>query len=292
MEKREHEFLESYKIDEKYCVLECKTCGFNHVYPYPDSDFLENFYSMEYKDELSKINIKEKALRLKNLPGKKEILDIGCGRGQLLEIFRDNGFETYGIEPSRAAVKECTAKGMNVIEGFLDTNVFGRKFDFVNISFVLEHIPEPQNFIAKIKREFLSEDGYLSIEVPNDFNLLQMVYMEYHKEAPYWIHFPDHLNYWNFDTFGVFLENLGFDIIYRTSSFPLEMFLLMDEDYIRCKELGKAAHTKRLNFESKFKEAGRTDYIFKIYEKLAEINMGREIQVIAKLIKGKSDILG
>lgn len=155
----------------------------------------------------------------------------------------------------------------------------------VNFSFVLEHIQNPYDFMEKMKSEFMSENGYLCIEVPNDFNLLQRVYTAYHKTEPYWIHFPDHLNYWNFESFKVFLNRAGFEIIYQTSSFPLEMFLLMDEDYIKAKELGKIAHSKRLQFESKFKEIGRTEDIFMIYQKLSEINIGREIQVVAKRVR-------
>ncbi|HOM01309.1 MAG TPA: class I SAM-dependent methyltransferase [Acetivibrio sp.] len=280
-----HEFDNYYSINSEYKVIECKDCGFYHVYPYPDNDFLNTFYSKEYKDELSKINLKEKVARIKRLIKSREILDIGCGSCELLKEFENEGFKPYGIEPSERGAEECNDKGIRVKNEFADKNRFGKKFELINLSFVLEHIPNPYDFMEKIKSEFMSEEGYLSIEVPNDFNLLQRVYTAYHKTEPYWIHFPDHLNYWNFDTFKNFLERAGFEVVYQTSSFPLEMFLLMDEDYIKKKELGKIVHSKRVQFELKFKQIGKTEDIFMIYQKLSEINVGREIQVIAKRVK-------
>ena len=52
MSNVDHSFDNYYNVDDKYKVINCKNCGFHHVYPYPDSDFLSTFYSKEYKDDL------------------------------------------------------------------------------------------------------------------------------------------------------------------------------------------------------------------------------------------------
>ncbi|WP_425449707.1 methyltransferase domain-containing protein [Dethiothermospora halolimnae] len=282
MKNLDHIFNEIFEINKDYNVVKCESCGFHHVHPYPKDDFLDNFYSMEYKDELKKINLSEKVKRICNMTEGKNILDVGCGEGDLLTEFKKEGFNVYGLEPSIESVKECEKKGLNVKQGMLGSNMFNKKFDFVNLSFVLEHIPNPSDVLNVIKRDFLKEGGYIIIEVPNDFSFLQQCYSEYNKESPYWIHFPDHLNYWNFNTFIPFIEKLGFEIVYKTSSFPLEIFLLMGEDYIKNKELGKKAHYKRVEFEKRLKEIGYGEKIFKIYEKLSELNIGREIHLVAK----------
>lgn len=284
MNNTEHIFDDFYDIDGTYKVISCKSCGFHHVYPYPDNDFLNTFYSREYKDNFSKINLVEKVLRLKEITKSSEILDIGCGDGALLLEFENQGFNSFGIEPSQDRAKECVEKGLNVRNEFCDRNEFGKKFELINLSYVLEHVQYPYRFIENIKKEFLADGGYLSIEVPNDFNLLQKIYSSYHKDNPYWIHFPDHLNYWDFDSFKKILTDVGFEIVYQTSSFPLEMFLLMDEDYIKNKDLGSIIHSKRLKFEAKFKETGNTEELFRLYQKLSELNIGREIHVVAKML--------
>ena len=284
MNNDKHMFDNYYSIDSVYKVIDCKNCGFHHVYPYPENDFLNKFYSKEYKDDLSKINLIEKVSRVKEQTKVKEVLDIGCGNGELLLEFIKQGINSYGIEPSQDRAKECIEKGLNVRNEFFYKNNFGKKFELINLSYVLEHIKDPFDFLKKIKEEFLSKGGYLSIEVPNDFNLLQRIYSSFHKVKPYWIHFPDHLNYWDFDSIKNFLKEVGFEIVYQTSSFPLEIFLLMDEDYIIDKEIGGVIHSKRLKFESKFKETGNTEALFKLYQKLSELNIGREIHLIAKMI--------
>jgi SAM-dependent methyltransferase len=42
------------------------------------------------------------------------VLDIGCGRGELLELFRDHGVTARGIDTNQAMVDECRSRGLDV----------------------------------------------------------------------------------------------------------------------------------------------------------------------------------
>ena len=42
------------------------------------------------------------------------VLDIGCGRGELLELFRDHGVSARGIDINQAMVDECRSRGLEV----------------------------------------------------------------------------------------------------------------------------------------------------------------------------------
>jgi len=44
-----------------------------------------------------------------------EVLDIGCGRGELLDLFREHGVTARGIDTNQAMVDECRARGLDVI---------------------------------------------------------------------------------------------------------------------------------------------------------------------------------
>jgi SAM-dependent methyltransferase len=51
------------------------------------------------------------------LAGCDPVLDIGCGRGELLELLQDRGVEASGIETDQELVAFCTARGLDVRHG-------------------------------------------------------------------------------------------------------------------------------------------------------------------------------
>lgn len=63
---------------------------------------------------------------LENLPG--PLLDIGCGRGELLELLREKNIDARGIDLDRAMVERSKAKGLNV--------------EYADLFEYLERIPE------------------------------------------------------------------------------------------------------------------------------------------------------
>jgi O-antigen chain-terminating methyltransferase len=42
------------------------------------------------------------------------VLDLGCGRGELLDVLRDEGFEAYGVDTNSLCVEECRRLGLTV----------------------------------------------------------------------------------------------------------------------------------------------------------------------------------
>ena len=46
-------------------------------------------------------------------------MDLGCGRGELLELLRAAGIPACGVEGNANAVQECRAKGLDVAAGDL-----------------------------------------------------------------------------------------------------------------------------------------------------------------------------
>lgn len=51
------------------------------------------------------------------LAGCGPVLDIGCGRGELLELLRDRHVEAFGVETDAKLVATCTAMGLDVRHG-------------------------------------------------------------------------------------------------------------------------------------------------------------------------------
>jgi len=78
--------------------------------------------------------------------GQTDVLDIGCGRGQFLDLLRQNGIPAWGIDLNHEMVEVSRARGLDVTEGdalgllgTLADNSLGGIF----ASQVVEHLPPP-----------------------------------------------------------------------------------------------------------------------------------------------------
>ncbi len=112
---------------------------------------------------------------MKILPPSREaaILDIGCGFGGFLNRVGKLGYaRAQGIDISEESVSACTAAGLDV-RAIRDIPAFAResdrRYDFIMMSHVLEHIPKPAviETLAAIREGLLNEKGSLCVIVPN-----------------------------------------------------------------------------------------------------------------------------
>ncbi len=66
----------------------------------------ERKFSWEYAPSRSVVDIVKKNKLAKNTSAKR-ILDVGCGDGRHMEYFRKLGFEVWGVDFSKEAIKLC-----------------------------------------------------------------------------------------------------------------------------------------------------------------------------------------
>ena len=74
------------------------------------------------------------------------VVDLGCGRGEFLELLRDAGIEARGVEANAHAVQECRRKALDVVAGdvvgFLQEQPPG-SLGSIFAAQVAEHLPPP-----------------------------------------------------------------------------------------------------------------------------------------------------
>jgi len=103
--------------------------------------------------------------------GCREVLDIGCGRGEFLELMRDAGVAAHGIDLSRESVDLCRQKGFeaDVADLFVYlADLPEASLDGIFSAQVVEHLP-PERLpdMIRLAASRLQRDGVLAIETPN-----------------------------------------------------------------------------------------------------------------------------
>ncbi|MEO6748427.1 MAG: class I SAM-dependent methyltransferase [Casimicrobiaceae bacterium] len=104
------------------------------------------------------------------------VIDIGCGRGEWLELLRGNGFNALGIDESPDAVKTCAERGLDARVGDAIESLRAQpdaSVAAVTAFHVVEHIPYA-NVVALIVEAFrvVCPGGILIIETPNCENVV------------------------------------------------------------------------------------------------------------------------
>jgi O-antigen chain-terminating methyltransferase len=103
--------------------------------------------------------------------GCQSVLDIGCGRGEFLEIMREAKIPAVGIDLSRESVAICRLKGLEAETADLFTYLAGlpeESLDGIFCAQVVEHLP-PERLpdMIRLCASRLARNGVLVIETPN-----------------------------------------------------------------------------------------------------------------------------
>ncbi len=144
-------------------------------------------------------------------PG-SSVLDVGCGDGTLLRYLRqEKNVEGLGIEVSQKAIEIARAEGVEVIEADITENGFNltQSFDYIVISDVLEHIPNPEEVLQKLKGRF---NNHLLVTIPNSGFIADRLRLLFGRFPKQWfVHPSEHLRYWTVSDFTYWCKELGFE---------------------------------------------------------------------------------
>lgn len=103
-----------------------------------------NYFAFEDRFRGSRSEIKQRQVKYLNyFKDCKNVLDIGCGRGEFLELLQENGIKAQGLDIDMTMVNFCKSKGLNV--NMEDAITFLEKIDDnsldgIFIDQVVEHL--------------------------------------------------------------------------------------------------------------------------------------------------------
>lgn len=103
--------------------------------------------------------------------GRARVLDLGCGRGEFLELMKENGIPARGVDCDAESVALCRQKQLDVEQADLFSFLAGLPADSLDGIFsaqVVEHLPPgrvPE--LVTLAAQKLEPGGVLAIETPN-----------------------------------------------------------------------------------------------------------------------------
>ncbi len=189
-------------------MYQCSACGLvqlsNPPVPYYREVIRASAFSEEMR-EFRRVQF-EQWVDKYSLSGKK-ILEVGCGRGEYLELLGELPVDAVGVEFGQTSVDACADRKLSVHRAFMDADsplLPDAPFDgFVCLNF-LEHWPDPNATLQEICRN-LADRSIGMVEVPNFDMILKMgLFSEF---------IADHLLYFTRDTLTFTLQRNGFEVL-------------------------------------------------------------------------------
>jgi 2-polyprenyl-3-methyl-5-hydroxy-6-metoxy-1,4-benzoquinol methylase len=161
----------------------CSVCGLVFQSPRMTADELNQFYAQAYRQVYqgesgpTKKDLfvqRGRADSLLTFLGRQNVkpsryLDIGCSSGILLQRFRDHfDCDIIGVEPGDAYRAYAQEQGLDVYPDLKSLRGAGEdRFDLISMAHVLEHIPDPVDYLANLREHHLTPSGLILLEVPN-----------------------------------------------------------------------------------------------------------------------------
>ena len=198
-------------------IVRCRQCGLVYTDPRPDGrDILETYRAVEdplyIEEREGRVLTFEHHLkpmeRLTGKPARRPLLDVGAYTGVFVEIASQHGWDAWGLEPSSWAVERARSRGLQMIQGTLDTtDLPEERFDVVTMWDVIEHLTDPRQALVEARR-LLTPNGLLVIHTIDIESLFARLM------GPRWPWLMEmHIYYFSRSTLQAMLEDCGFRVL-------------------------------------------------------------------------------
>ena len=209
-----------------FSVDVCRSCGAGWTQPPASEEELDDFYPHSYSAHrlqegllrsvqelgqrlmLNRALARPPLLALSDVPT-GDLLDVGCGRGDLGAALVNRGWRVVGIDPSPAACAIAESRGLGTHIGTLESVTLAKQsFDAVVMNHSLEHVVNPLRDIAHAY-QLLRPGGLIVVSVPNFASWQRVLFVS--KWFP--LDLPRHRTHFTPRSLHLALEREGFEIL-------------------------------------------------------------------------------
>jgi 2-polyprenyl-3-methyl-5-hydroxy-6-metoxy-1,4-benzoquinol methylase len=200
-----------------HTIVQCRRCGLVYTNPrLDDHNILDTYEAVEdllyVEERQGRVLTFEHHLRplerLTGDPGQRYLLDVGCHIGVFVEIAAAHGWDAWGIDPSRWAVEQACSRGLQVVQGTLETaQLPPGEFDVVTMWDVIEHVTDPRATLEHAWR-LLKPGGLLVVHTID----IESLFARSMEERWPWL-MEMHITYFSQRTLRSMLELCGFQVL-------------------------------------------------------------------------------
>lgn len=205
-----------------YVLYKCQNCNFIFVHPTPSdlSDVYSEHYFHDTGDQAfgySDYDSDKEPMRhifdrylstFEKLSDNRNILDVGCATGYFLDLAKERGWKTTGVEISEYAAEKARKRGHIVYTGQLPHIAGIEKAGVVTLWDVLEHVDNPRAYLESVYC-LLDDTGYLAINTVDTSSVwARLMGKKWHLIVP-----PEHIHYYTPDNLKLLLRQTGFEIL-------------------------------------------------------------------------------
>jgi len=143
-------------------------------------------------------------------PKRGTLVEIGSGLGCLLNFFREDGWNTIGIEPNAGLCLFARAEfNLATVQGTLaDANLEPTSVDVATMIHVIEHVPDPMAVFREVHR-VLRPGGWFVVETPRYDTLMFRILGRRERS----LSCDGHIYFFTTDTLARMATSAGFKIV-------------------------------------------------------------------------------
>ncbi len=111
------------------------------------------------------------------------VIDLGCGRGENLQLLSSRTRMALGVDISVNILKSIRKDGVSLVLADARRLPFSKgKIQAVIATEIIEHIPNPMSFLREVHR-VLIHDGLLVLSFPNPIRLAKLVWTRLNPDS-------------------------------------------------------------------------------------------------------------
>jgi 2-polyprenyl-3-methyl-5-hydroxy-6-metoxy-1,4-benzoquinol methylase len=249
-------------------IVKCSDCGLMYASPHqrpPDVDLIKEWdaaWVLEHTMTTSRWRLEKESLQVRDyrstrkllaekFPARGTLVEIGSGLGCLLNFFREDGWNTIGIEPNAGLCLFSQQQfHLTILRGTVfDAELQSASADVVTMIHVIEHVPDPMALFREVHR-VLRPGGWFVVETPRYDTLMFRIFGRRERS----LSCDGHIYFFTSDTLAKMAISAGFKIVrtdYVGRSLTLDRLLynlgVMTKSYVTQRGLGQISRLMGLN---------------------------------------------